>query len=198
MADTFTTNLNLTKPEVGASSDTWGNKTNANWDSVDALFPSGILGLANGGTGAANATGARTNLGLGALATLSTLTENLITDGSILARVGSAETITGAWNFTTAPTVPASTVTAHQSSLSITESQIADGTLLARTSGNETVTGNWTVTGTWTFSIVPSKSGGGRLLHYASATNTGGSVTLSTSAPSGTPAAGDVWIRHAA
>lgn len=47
-----------------------------------------------------------------------------------------------------------------------------------------------------TFSTSLKKASQGSVLWYASAANGSGSITVSTADPSGTPAAGDIWIKY--
>ena len=72
LVDENTPVLGLLKPDVGGSVDTWGPKLNGNCDILDGLFTDPakkMLKLANGGTGADTAAGARAALGLGTMAT---------------------------------------------------------------------------------------------------------------------------------
>ena len=64
MADTVLSPTGLVQIEVGASRDTWGGKINANEATINSWFDAGpALKVALGGTGAADAAGARVALG---------------------------------------------------------------------------------------------------------------------------------------
>lgn len=51
MANAYTTNLNLTKPEVGADTDAWGGHLNTDLDTLDGIFASAGTAVAINHTG---------------------------------------------------------------------------------------------------------------------------------------------------
>ena len=98
MADTYTTNLNLTKPEPGEAEDTWGISLNADLDTLDAIFKSDGTGSSIGlnvGSGKTLAVAGTLNV----TGTLSGVSTSSITEGSNLyftnARARSAVSASG-------------------------------------------------------------------------------------------------------
>ena len=126
MADTTTTNLLLTKPEVGSSTDTWGTKINTDLDSVDAIF-------------AAAGTGTSVGLNVGAGKSLKLVGDVIDTNGNELLKVTATASAVNELTLANAATGGAPTLTASGGDTNVGFKLVGKGTgeVTARVNGSD-------------------------------------------------------------
>lgn len=146
MPDSYTPNLNLTKPEVGASRDTWGTKTNGDWDIVDAIFAA-----AGSGTSVGLNVGSGKTLSIAGTLTASgtvTLPAAATAGGATIVTVSGTQTLTN--KTLTTPTISGGT---------LNDAVIGGSTPAAATFTTLTATGDVNFTGTGAVQVPSGTTG---------------------------------------
>jgi hypothetical protein len=126
MADSTTTNLLLTKPEVGASTDSWGTKINTDLDSLDAVF-------------AAAGTGTSVGLNIGSGKKLKLVGDVIDTNGNELLKVTATASAVNEVTLANAATGGTPTITASGDDTNIGMKFVGKGTgeVTARVNGSD-------------------------------------------------------------